>query len=191
MIHYYLPFNRLQKLSRFSERSLAGAGRLSRGAIRQLLHPARMGNVTVNSIENLAQVFNRDVEVLVGGLDIFSDCSTVATAFKVQRDGFDSWKTHLFDLVDEYRRAADARLVILPPPSSSDRHITALLASTVRTLCEELEISTPRWATLRYFLSTPWFVSGMNSLKASALLESPLHFRANNIFVHSNFLSRV
>lgn len=191
MIHYYLPFSRLQKLRDLSERHLANAGQLSRGAVRQLLHPARMGNVTVNSIEHLAQVFDRDVEVLVSGLDIFSDCSTVATAFKVQRDGFDSWKTHLFDLVDEYRRTADGRLVILPPPSFSDRRLRALLASTVRTLSEELGVSTPRWATLRYFIPTPWFVSGMNSLKASTLLESPLHFRANNIFVHSNFLSRV
>ena len=191
MIHYYLPFNRLQRQNYRSERSLADAGQLSRGAVRQLLRPARIGNVTVNSIEHLARVFDRDVEVLVSGLDILSDYSSVATAFKVQRDGFDSWKTHLFDFVDEYRRTADARLVILPTPSSSNRRITALLASTVCTLCDELEVSTPRWASLRYFLPTPWFVSGMNSLKASALFESPLHFRANNIFVHSNFLSRV
>ncbi len=144
----------------------------------------------MSSIEHLAQVFDRYVEVTVGGPDIFSDYSTVATAFKIELDGFDSWKTHLFDFVDEFRRTADGRLVILPPPSSFDRRITALIASTVRSLCEELEISTPRWATLRYFIATPWFVSGMNSLKASALVESPLHFRANNIFVHSNFLSR-
>jgi len=190
MIHYYLPFNRLQKVRQLSERSLAEAARLSRGAVRRLLYPARRGNLTMSSIGHLAQVFDRDVEVLVGGHDIFSDYSTVATAFKIERDGFDSWKTHLFDFVDEYRRTADGRLVILPPPSSCDRRITALLASTVRSLCEELAVSTPRWTTLRYFIATPWFVSGMNSLKASALVESPLYFRANNIFVHSNFLSR-
>jgi len=190
MIHYYLPFSRLQKLLHLSERSLAEAAKLSRGAVRQLLYPTRRGNLTISSIEHLAKVFDRHVEVVAGGTDVFSEYSTVATAFKIERDGFDSWKTHLFDFVDEYRRTADGRLVILPPPSSFDRRITALLASTVRALCEELDISTPRWATLRYFIPTPWFVSGMHSLKASALLESPLYFRVNNIFVHSNFLSR-
>jgi hypothetical protein len=39
-------------------------------------------------------------------------------------------------------------------------------------------------------LSEPWFVSGMENLKASALLESPLPFRRNNVFVLGNFLSR-
>jgi hypothetical protein len=191
MSRYYLPFTHLHKLHQLSERGLAQAAMLSRGAVRQLLYPARKGNVTMSSIEHLAQAFDRDVEVVVGGSDIFSEYSSVATALKIERDSFDSWKTHLFNFVDEFRRTMDGRLVILPPPSCCDRRITALLASTVRALCEELDISTPRWATLRYFIPTPWFVSGMNSLKASALLESPIHFRANNIFVLSNFLSRV
>jgi hypothetical protein len=37
----------------------------------------------------------------------------------------------------------------------------------------------------------PWFVSGMESLKAIALVESPLPFRLRKIFVLENFLSRV
>lgn len=190
MIYYYLPFGHLQKVRKLSERGLAEAARLSRGAIRQLLYPSRRGNVTMSSLQALARVFDRTVEVVAGGGEIFSEYSTVATALKIERDGFDSWKVHLFDFVDEVRRTADARLVILPPPSSGDKRITALLASTVRALCEELLIATPRWATLRYFIPTPWFVSGVQALKASALLESPLPFRANNIFVQSNFLSR-
>ena len=36
----------------------------------------------------------------------------------------------------------------------------------------------------------PWFVSGMENLKAIALAESPLRFRIRKIFVLSNFLSR-
>jgi hypothetical protein len=39
-------------------------------------------------------------------------------------------------------------------------------------------------------IGVKWFVSETNSLKASALLESPLAFRASNIFVHANFLVR-
>jgi hypothetical protein len=37
----------------------------------------------------------------------------------------------------------------------------------------------------------PWFVSGMENLKAITLVESPLHFRRRKIFVLGNFLSRV
>ncbi len=149
-----------------------------------------MSNLTMSSIENLGQVFERDVEVIVAGVGIFSEYSTVATAYKIERDGFDSWKIHLFDFVDEFRRTADARLALLPPPRSLDDRLTALLSSTVRALCDELGIATPRWAALQRFLPKPWFLSGMNSLKASALLESPTSFRANNIFVHANFLER-
>jgi len=189
MIQYYLPFSQLQKRTQASERHLAQSATLSRGAIRQLLRPSS-GNLTMSSIHQLAEVFGRGVEVLVGSTEILTDYSTVATACKIERDGFDSWKIHLFDLVDEFRRTVDGRLVILPPTSSLDKRMTALMASTVRALCEEVGFSTPRWAMLRYFLPKPWFVSEMESLKASAILESPLPFRTNNIFVQSNFLAR-
>jgi hypothetical protein len=95
MIRYYLPFDRLQRLKKFSERGLAHAAGLSRGVVRQLLHPTQ-GNLTIGSIDRLAQLFDRDLEVVVTGSEILSDYSTVATAFKIERDGFDSWKIHLF-----------------------------------------------------------------------------------------------
>lgn len=144
----------------------------------------------MSSVARLADFFDRDVEILVSNPEIFPEYSSLATALKIERDGFHSWKTHLFDFVDEFRRTADARLVILPPPSSSDKRIVALLASVIQILCEELHIASPPWALRRHFLSEPWFVSEMNSLKASAILESPLPYRANNIFVLDNFLTR-
>lgn len=186
MIRYYFPTPQLQKLS---ERDLAQAASLSRGAIRQLLRPTK-SNLTMSSIDQLAKVFNRDVEVVMSNPELFTEYSTVATAYAIERDGFGSWKTHLFNFVDEFRRTEDARLALLAPPSPTDKRIVALLASTVRTLCEEIEVSTPRWAMLRHFLPKPWFVAEMNSLKASALIETPLAYRTNNIFVLSNFLTR-
>jgi hypothetical protein len=77
----------------------------------------------VGSVEKLAAVFEHDVEVLLIGQELFSEYSTVAIAYKIERDGFDSWKDHLFDFVDEFRRTADARLVLLPPPAASDERI--------------------------------------------------------------------
>ncbi len=55
----------------------------------------------------------------------------------------------------------------------------------------ELDISVPDWASSFMWLKFPWFVSGIVHLKASAILESPVEFRGNNIFVLGNFLSRV
>jgi hypothetical protein len=39
-------------------------------------------------------------------------------------------------------------------------------------------------------LPAPWFVAGVENLKASALVESPVQFRRNNVFVLGNFLAR-
>ena len=40
-------------------------------------------------------------------------------------------------------------------------------------------------------LERPWFVSGYENLKASALVESPARFRSRNVFVLAGFLDRV
>jgi len=190
MIQYYLPFSFLRRRRCLSERELTRASALSRGAVRQLMCPIE-ANPTMSSIDQLAQLFGRSVDVLLCADDVLSEYSVVAAAIAINRDGFDSWKTHLYNFVDEFRRSADARLVTLPPPSGTDPRIVALFAATARTLCEDIGISTPQWARRRYFLDSPWFVAGMKSLKASALVESPLPFRSNNIFVHQNFLTRV
>jgi hypothetical protein len=189
MIRFYLPFFHLRRALTLSERAVTLRSGLSRGAVRQLEKPST-GNVTMNSISQFATLLKKDVEVLVSSHDVLSEYSTVVIALKIARDGFDSWKIHLFDFVDEFRRTVDARLIILPPPSGTELKIAALIASTVRALCEEVSIDTPSWALRRRFLPKPWFVAEMNSLKASAILEAPLPFRANNIFVHDNFLAR-
>ena len=190
MIRNYLPFVALRKARNLSERALALAVKLSRGAVRQLSGFGD-GNLTLRSINEMAEFFSTDVEVILTQKNIFSEFSTVAVAYKIERDGFDSWKIHFFDFIDEYRRTLDSRLIVLPPHEGFDQRLTALLAAIVRDLTEQIEITTPSWAAKRLYLATPWFVSEMQSLKASAILESPLPYRANNIFVHDNFLSRV
>ncbi len=189
MIYQALPFLALTRTQRLSERSLGRVVNLSRGVLRQLLGRTS-GNLTLGSLSSLADFFRRDVEVLITPPDIRSEYSTVAVALSVERDGFESWKIHFFNLVDEFRRTLDPRLTLLPPPKSLAPELTSLLAAIVKDLSEEVGMAPPPWALKRRFLPRPWFVSGINSLKASALLESPLHYRANNIFVHSNFLAR-
>jgi len=184
----YFALDKLMKINRLSERELALAAKVSRACLRHIAD--REHNVTVESICSVAKFLGGGVEIVVSTQTASSEFCTVATAYKVERDGFESWKIHYMDLIDEFRRSLDPRLVLLAPPRSLEIRLTALMASLVCYLCQEAELPIPAWANKRYYLASPWFVSGMESLKATAIMESPMAFRANNIFVHENFASR-
>ncbi len=62
--------------------------------------------------------------------------------------------------------------------------------STVETVCAEVSLPSPGWCCGVEALDSPWFVAGIENLKASALIESPVRFRKRNIFVLANFLDR-
>ena len=184
------PIKELSRLKgSLSERSLAKLGDISRVGLRKLLTNDQ--NVTVKSFVKMAKLFDRDIHVLAIDKNTLTEFSTVAVSYKVIRDGEGSWKIHFMELVDEFRRTLDPQLLLLPPVHDLPIKEKALLASIVLSLCEESHISVPLWCHKDYFLDRPWFVSGIHSLKASAILESPLAFRRNNIFVLKNFLGRV
>ena len=65
-----------------------------------------------------------------------------------------------------------------------------MIQGIVETLACEAGLPFPDWVTEAVYLDEPWFPSDMQSLKATALLESPLAFRRRNIFVLDNFLQR-
>ncbi len=111
-------------------------------------------------------------------------------SLRIMEDGFESWRTHLFNFVDRFRTSRNSSLILHPPVPGLDPRLRALLASTVEALCRELLISLPIWCGGVDVLRRPWFVSGVENLKAMALVESPACFRARNIFVLGNFLSR-
>jgi hypothetical protein len=73
----------------------------------------------------------------------------------------------------------------------SDEKIDALLAATVESLCRELNLETPEWLQNVPACRQPYFVSGVENLKATAIVESPLPFRIRKVFVLENFLERV
>jgi len=137
-----------------------------------------------------ASALNLELDVLLCPAECQSDLSTVGVGYQVIHDGSLSWKIHFFNFVDEFRRTLDPRLILLPPSTALELKLRALLASIVWMLCEEVQMDAPSWAQKRYDLPQPWFVSEIESLKASALVESPVYFRQNNIFVLSNFLER-
>lgn len=108
---------------------------------------------------------------------------------KPPRMGVTDWR-EFFDAVDDVRRTRSfAPLKRLFSRSRRTRE-KALLNSTACALAAELGEQPPWWAVHALVLDEPWFVSGVENLKASALVESPIHFRRNNVFVLGNFLSR-
>lgn len=105
-------------------------------------------------------------------------------------DGSD-WRISLFNFVDRFRFTKDPAMVKYPPVIDLEPKLQALIASTVCQLCSELKIPIPKWAmNPDLHLKEPWFVAGVENLKAMALIESPMFYRKNNIFVLDNFLSR-
>ncbi|NLB66575.1 MAG: hypothetical protein GX803_08915 [Lentisphaerae bacterium] len=101
-----------------------------------------------------------------------------------------AWKLELGQFVDDVRRNADA-LQNAPRFPGDDERLRALAASTAEALAAEQGTEwVPEWAVAIPPLKQPWFVSGVESLKAIALVESPVYFRRRNIFVLGNFLSR-
>jgi len=102
----------------------------------------------------------------------------------------ENWIIPLMDFVDEMRRSRDSELIGTPFMCDNER-IDSILASTIEFLCHELEMEVPDWVWDVPGCRHPWFVSGIENLKAISIAESPAFFRRRKIFVLENFLSRV
>ncbi len=100
------------------------------------------------------------------------------------------WLIPLMDFVDDMRYYRDMA-VLARPFALTNPKLDALLASTAEYLCDELNLEPHAWLANVPASPDPWFVAGLESLKAIALAESPLRFRIRKIFVLENFLSRV
>ena len=100
------------------------------------------------------------------------------------------WVVSLMDFVDDVRHAKNPK-AFAGPFHSRDEKLNALVAAVVESLCAELRLAPPAWVEKTPASREPWFVSGLQNLKAIALVESPLPFRRRKIFVLENFLQRV
>lgn len=175
-----------------SQRFLAGKAGLSYKLLQLLETGAH--NPTVHTLQKLAEAmglggkaFGAYAQEYFG----YPTDSVYIISRMIAVSGEASWKTWLFNFVDTFRRTRDPRLIVAPPADNVPTHIRALFASVVETLCDEAERGHPWWTGGISTLLQPWFVSGMESLKAMALVESPIHFRKRNIFVLASFLARV
>ncbi|MBN1903306.1 hypothetical protein JW926_18450 [Candidatus Sumerlaeota bacterium] len=102
----------------------------------------------------------------------------------------DNWVIPLMDFVDEMRRSHNTEM-IRKPFKPKDERMDSILASTIEYICHELGMEIPDWVWEIPSCQNPWFVSGIENLKAIAIAESPSFFRRRKIFVLENFLFRV
>ena len=174
-----------------SQRALAQQSGLSFRALQQM--EGSQHNWRVSSVRKVATALG----LPPGGLDYCLDRyfsipldSVQDISLRIRIDGFASWRIHFFNFVDRMRASRDSSLIEAPPVADLDPKVEALIASTVEVLCRELGIGAPSWCRGILPLAEPWFVAGVENLKATALVESPAFFRARNIFVLDNFLNR-
>lgn len=109
---------------------------------------------------------------------------------KAMAEAGEFWVVPLMDFVDDLRRSRDPEAIRIPFPCDDER-LDAILASTIEALCSELGMETPDWVWDVPSCRHPWFVSGIENLKAICIAESPASFRRRKIFVLEKFLSRV
>ena len=101
----------------------------------------------------------------------------------------ENWIIYLMDFVDDYRYYRE-QTALEEAFALGDERIDGIIASTIESLCCECEQSIPNWVSRVPACGKPWFVAGIENLKAIAIAQSPLHFRKRKIFVLENFLSR-
>lgn len=109
----------------------------------------------------------------------------------------DSFDRCLANFLDGFYAAPAADVLLLEPPllvshfGDRGRVQDAYLAATAEELARRFEFPCPAWTSAEArALHRPWFASPLAALRAVLLLESPPGFRARNLFVSDNALSR-
>ena len=174
-----------------SQRMLARKASLSFRGLQLLEKDARDWQISsMKKIAAALQLPAQGLDLVISGFLNQDKYSVMITSIRILQDGDDSWPLHLFNFVDTFRATPMERLVQSPPVQDLDEKAKCLIASTTETLCADAGVSIPEWCRGIRGLREPWFVAGIENLKAIALTESPVRFRKRNIFVLGNFLDR-
>ena len=112
--------------------------------------------------------------------------------------GGDSFDRCLANFLDEFYAGPSFAALSEPPrllalaQGETGRTQDAYLAATAEELARRFSLALPEWVAAEdRAMHRPWFASPSASLRAVLLLESPAGFRARNLFVSENALSRV
>lgn len=145
-----------------------------------------------STVAKVIKALGLPIERLNAGMERYYGlkASTIAELSQRLLEDGEDWRQWLMEFVDEFRKKPSTETVLQPPDARLSPRLTALLASTVEYMCSEGRIAPPAWCLAAPSLETPWFVSELESLKASALVESPAQFRRRSIFTLGNFLER-
>lgn len=181
----------LRKARELSQRELAARSGISFRGLQLLEQPEHNWRIaTLERVVEALGVPGHGVELVVDHFLRAPVDSIEAVSIRMVLDGFNSWKTHLFNFVDAFRSTRNSALAQEPPVAELEPRLRALCASATEALCSEIDQVVPAWCAGVPAVDAPWFVAGVENLKAMALVESPAWFRARNIFVLGNFLSR-
>jgi hypothetical protein len=94
------------------------------------------------------------------------------------------------ELVDRADEVERRRMVVPIPPATGDRRYDAMLAALVEYVCVRHGIAPPAWVDEPdRFLDEWWFVSGMKSLHANAIVHSPVSFKRRGVFLTEGTLT--
>jgi len=101
---------------------------------------------------------------------------------------------YLREFLDEFyvESSANQALMLVDEPHLLDsEEANAYLGAVAEHLARCYKLPQPSWASGdARFLHRPFFPSGLESLKATLIVESPTAFRRRMIFVDANPLSR-
>ena len=121
---------------------------------------------------------------------------TLAEVSQLTSSG-DAFDRCLASFLDEFyaepdaKALADAPTLLAPEFGQLGQVQDAYLAATAEQLASDHHWSVPAWTTAdARTLHRPWFASPLAALRAALLLESPAAFRARNLFVSQNALTR-
>ena len=110
--------------------------------------------------------------------------------------GGDSFDRCLANFLDEFyaapkREALAVEPRLLAPQFGELGHVQDAYLAAAEELARAFQLPVPAWTTgAARKLHHPWFASPLAALRAVLLLESPAGFRARNLFVSENALTR-